>query len=286
MSPLCPACGRRPDEFAPGPGGRPGARCPLCQALERHRFLAVVLAGLPPAGRPAPVTLDVAPARVVATMLRARGGSYIGMDVDPNADGRAVQLVADLCHIPLGDGVVDLAVVFHVFEHIPDDTAAMAEVSRTLAGDGLALIQVPWRPEAPTDEDPAATPQERVDRFGQADHVRFYGKDFEDRLAAAGLRTVRIRPADLVPDDLVAAMALSDPTPVWLGLSGGGPWADAGDDEVMSRMQARLAGGAIAEWRRQLTTPAEPGPAVELPSWVHRLGRTRLGRALRRMVKP
>ncbi|MDQ3782357.1 MAG: class I SAM-dependent methyltransferase [Actinomycetota bacterium] len=143
MSLLCPACGRRPDEFAPGPGGRPRARCPLCQALERHRFLAVVLAGLPPGYGPAAVILDVAPAKVVATMLRGRGGTYIGMDVDPNADGRAVQLVADLCHVPLGEGVIDLAVVFHVFEHIPDDAAAMAEVARTLAGDGLALIQVP-----------------------------------------------------------------------------------------------------------------------------------------------
>ncbi|MBA2337586.1 MAG: class I SAM-dependent methyltransferase [Acidimicrobiia bacterium] len=286
MSLLCPACGRRPDEFAPGPGGRPRARCPLCQALERHRFLAVVLAGLPPSSRPAAVILDVAPARVMATMLRARGGSYIGMDVDPNADGRAVQLVADLCRIPLGDGVVDLAVVFHVFEHIADDAAAMAEVARTLAGDGLALIQVPWRPGASTDEDPTATPQQRVDRFGQADHVRFYGKDFEERLAAAGLRTVCIRPADLVPEDLMAAMALTDPTPVWVGMSGGGPWAGIGDDEVMSRMHARLAGGAITEWRRQVTLPAEPEGAVELPAWVRRLGRTRVGRALRRMVTP
>ncbi|MDQ3782356.1 MAG: hypothetical protein M3349_05385 [Actinomycetota bacterium] len=115
--------------------------------------------------------------------------------------------------------------------------------------------------------------------------MRFYGKDFEGRLAAAGMRTVRIRPADLVPDDLMAAMALSDPTPVWVGLSGTGPWTDTADDQVISSMRARLA-DAIAEWRRQVTLDAEPAPAVELPAWVRRLGRTRLGRALRRMIKP
>ena len=40
-----------------------------------------------------------------------------------------------------------------------------------------------------TFEDPTVTtPEERVRLFGQADHVRFYGRDITDRLRDAGFR--------------------------------------------------------------------------------------------------
>ena len=32
--------------FRPGPGGRPGARCPKCRSLERDRFLSLLLGTL------------------------------------------------------------------------------------------------------------------------------------------------------------------------------------------------------------------------------------------------
>jgi hypothetical protein len=45
-----------------------------------------------------------------------------------------------------------------------------------------------------TDEDPSiADPAERERRFGQQDHVRFYGRDIVDRLAEPGLRVEAIR---------------------------------------------------------------------------------------------
>ena len=278
---LCPACLARPARFSPGPGGRPEARCPSCQALERHRFLATVLAAVRQEHEAAAVVLEVAPTRAVTRLLRRHGGAYLGMDIAPAADGRAVGLVADLCRMPLASGTVDLALVFHVFEHIPDDTGAMAELSRVLGGEGLALIQVPWRPQAPTDEDPSAPELERVRRFGQADHVRFYGVDFEDRLHRNGLATVRIRPDDLLPDDLVEAMGLTDPTPVWLASVGGYPALSAEPDGAVATMRRRLEPGAIPEWRRRLAMQAD---STQVPSWVRRLARTRAGRAIRRLA--
>ena len=277
---LCPACLARPRGFAPGPGGRPEARCPSCQALERHRFLATLLAAVRQEHGAAGLVLEVAPTPAVTRLLRRSDAVYLGMDIAPAADGRTVGLVADLCRMPLASRTVDLAVVFHVFEHIPDDTTAMAELARVLAGGGLALIQVPWRPHQRTDEDPAAPEPERIRRFGQADHVRFYGADFEDRLHRSGLATIRVRPEDLLPDDLVASLGLSDPTPVWLATAGDGPTPFGPQEGAVAALRHRLEPDAVAEWRRLSALP--PGPAP-LPSWVRRLARTRAGRAIRRL---
>ena len=112
--------------------------------------------------------------------------SYVGMDFDPGADSRIVNVQASLTQLPLPDASVGLMICFHVLEHIPDDAAAMAEIGRVLAPGGIAVVQVPRREGVPTDEDPDAPPEERLRRFGQRDHVRFYGDDFEDRLRAAG----------------------------------------------------------------------------------------------------
>jgi SAM-dependent methyltransferase len=75
----------------------------------------------------------------------------------------------------------------HVLEHVPDDAAAMRELARVLRPDGLAVVMVPAHGDLEvTDEDPSAGEDERLRRFGQADHVRRYGTDLRERLGAAG----------------------------------------------------------------------------------------------------
>jgi SAM-dependent methyltransferase len=80
-----------------------------------------------------------------------------------------------------------------VLEHVPDDRRAMRELHRILAPGGWAVLQTPVRSKLTrTDEDPSVTdPAERIRRFGQADHVRVYGADFEDRLRDAGFAVRR-----------------------------------------------------------------------------------------------
>lgn len=159
--------------------------------------------------------LDVAPTRRFIAHLRMPGRTYVGMDLDPNADDRPVTTIAGLTNLPFGDGVIDLAIVSHVLEHIPDDRAAMSELARVLSPTGRAIVQVPWR-NGPTTEDPLATAAERTRRFGQADHVRRYGSDFEDRLKAAGLCLVRTTPGELLGEDEIEIFGLSSTEPVWI----------------------------------------------------------------------
>lgn len=215
--PVCSVCGAVAEHFDAGPGGqRPEATCPACGSLERHRFLVGLLLSIAREVMRGGALLDTAPSACLTSTISAVAGSKaIRMDLDPHADARAVDIAADLTSLPLADDAVDVLIAYHVLEHIPDDAAAMREVARTLAPGGVAFIQVPWR-AGPTDEDPDADVEERIRRFGRADHVRYYGDDFEQRLNASGLRTRVVTPADVLPPWTIEQLRLMPHEKVWL----------------------------------------------------------------------
>jgi SAM-dependent methyltransferase len=129
--------------------------------------------------------LHVAPdPRIDERMASLPALRYVSGDL---LEGRGEHVV-DLTALTFEDASFDLVIAFHVLEHVPDDARALAEIARVLRHGGSALLQVPLR-DGPTLEDPSAdTPQARRASFGQEDHVRLYGSDFTDRVAAAGLR--------------------------------------------------------------------------------------------------
>lgn len=214
----CPVCGQLgPRTFAPGPGGRPDASCPHCASLERHRFLSILLSCLTPTLGEIDLLLDVAPSPQTTPLLARLGANrHLRMDFDPGADGRLVDVQASVTDLPLGDDSVDLVTCFHVLEHVPDDRAAMREIARVLKPGGLGIVQVPWRRDRETDEDPSAGPEERIRRFGQIDHVRYYGEDFEQRLLDAGLSVTRLTPGALLGEQMANWLKLMPGESVWL----------------------------------------------------------------------
>jgi SAM-dependent methyltransferase len=96
-----------------------------------------------------------------------------------------VQVHTDLTALAFREGVFDLALCFHVFEHVREDCAGMRELRCCLVPGGLALVQVPLGGET-TFEDPRADPSQYERLFGQHDHVRYYGLDIRERLEEAG----------------------------------------------------------------------------------------------------
>jgi SAM-dependent methyltransferase len=142
-----------------------------------------------------PRVLHFAPELAIRRVLDEIGvGSYLSVDLEP---GRA-DLAADITDLPLEDRAFDLVICSHVLEHVADDGAALRELARVTAPNGEALLLTPvsYGLEA-TVEDPSATPEERLRRFGQDDHVRVYGRDFADRLTGAGLEADRFDPDSL-----------------------------------------------------------------------------------------
>jgi SAM-dependent methyltransferase len=229
LTAVCTVCGHR-GPLAPGPGGRLSASCEVCGSMERHRFLVLLLASTVANRAKDSFILDVAPSKQISPVLRKISPDrYLSIDVDPEADGRSVDLTASLTELPFDDGSVGLLVCYHVLEHIPDDRLAMSEVARTLAPRGLAILQVPWKRDQPTDEDPSASVEERVRRFGQADHVRYYGADFVPRLEQAGLSVLEIRPQLLADENVLRMMGIRPDESVWLAATSPGALPDLAD---------------------------------------------------------
>lgn len=138
--------------------------------------------------------LHLAPERCLREKLAVLPGmKYMAGDkFTPGYDYPAGTIDLDITAIPFADDAFDLILCSHVLEHVPDDRTAMKELYRVLAPGGTAILMVPIALDrATTDEDPSVTdPQERIRRFGQFDHVRYYGRDYTDRLRAAGFTVV------------------------------------------------------------------------------------------------
>jgi SAM-dependent methyltransferase len=129
--------------------------------------------------------LHFAPEKGLASLLKARVGSYQSADVAP---GRG-DLVRNIEAIEEPEASFDCVVCSHVLEHV-DDRKALGEVYRVLKRGGVALIMLPviegW---SRTYENAAAvTPEDRMRHYGQSDHVRYYGADVRDRIRAVGFR--------------------------------------------------------------------------------------------------
>ena len=204
MEGYCAACDavvHRP--FRAGPGGRPGAKCPKCGSLERHRFLSLLLGVLAPRLRDLSTVVEIAPSRQTTPLLD-RLGARRRISLDAGYDARDVDALASIDRLPLRDGSVDLLVCYHVLEHVPDDREAMREIARVLSPRRASpCSRCPCRSGVPTEEDLTASAEERTRRFGQSDHVRWYGDDFDDRLSAAGLASARVTPPALLGDAAV-----------------------------------------------------------------------------------
>ena len=153
-------------------------------SLERHRLLWLYFDRETDFFDHAADVLHIAPEQAFVKRFRQLNHrSYITSDLhSPIADVRA-----DICNLPFSDQQFDWVVCNHVLEHIPNDKIAMQEIYRVLKPGGTAILQVPLRLDQDTFEDDRITdPKERAQVFGQYDHVRIYGKDYQNRLEQVG----------------------------------------------------------------------------------------------------
>lgn len=118
----------------------------------RRALLESVLGQVPDTG----VVVDAgcSSGYLLEDLRRARpSGELIGVDLVAAGLRRAHAtvpdaqlLLADVCDLPLHDGVVDAVVSANLLEHVPDDVGALKEFHRVLRPGGLAAIVVPAGP--------------------------------------------------------------------------------------------------------------------------------------------
>ena len=89
----------------------------------------------------------------------------------------------------------------------------MTEMYRVLRPGGWATILVPTANQEGTTEDASVvSPEERTQRFGQADHVRRYGRDITNRLEEAGFIVRLENYTNELPDQVIRTCGLKPRT--------------------------------------------------------------------------
>ncbi|MEM9551762.1 MAG: methyltransferase domain-containing protein [Pseudomonadota bacterium] len=186
----CTICGYK-GVFSPVFGHtaiRMRAECPQCGSRERHRMIKWCIdqnLELQALGD----LLHFAPEKALGALVRQYCSRYITADLD---EGRA-DLVLNMEVLDLEDNSLDTVMANHVLEHL-DDAKALGKLFRVIRPGGRALLTFPviyGMPE--TYEDPSInTPALRHRHYGQSDHVRYYGRDVDDRIAGAGFRLEKI----------------------------------------------------------------------------------------------
>jgi SAM-dependent methyltransferase len=206
----CPACEDTFRKFVSGPDGRPNAQCPSCGSLERQRVLWLFLQRQTKLLNEPARVLHFAPEPFLSTHLRRIHGSrYVSGDLD----GSLAMETIDITDINRPSGVFDAVIVSHVLEHVPSDVQAMREIKRVLAPGGMAILQHPidFDRESTFEDFSVVNPEERKRLFGQVDHVRLYGRDFDDRLAESGLSIEHFTITRIASEAELLRLRLGDP---------------------------------------------------------------------------
>lgn len=193
----CPACSAATVGFFRY-GDNPEWGCPACGASPRERLMNHLIdtGRLQVPGQGA--VLHMAPNEHSLVRRFSAAADYRPADLDPSRYRVPGVRRVDLMELP-GDGGLDLFYASHVMEHVPDDGLVLRNIHAALKPGGEAWLIVPlW--EKPTEDGSfAVPPRERERRFGQWDHVRQYGPDIADRIAAAGFEVDIFRASEIDP---------------------------------------------------------------------------------------
>lgn len=158
------------EDFNPPTGLRRHAKCPQCNAFERHRIQYLVVNNLLNNINSSDLKmLHFAPENFFKEYFSKRFNQYETADL--NMAG--VDHKVDLQELPFEDQSYDFIFASHVLEHIPDDEKAISEIRRILKPNGLAILPLPLVCEK-TIEYSEPNPYE-------TDHVRAPGFDYYDK---------------------------------------------------------------------------------------------------------
>jgi SAM-dependent methyltransferase len=214
---VCPICRVTSNRFLDfGLTPRKNAMCPVCRSLERHRLLWLFLKrNTDLFGGRAKRLLHLAPEFCLAHRLRKLTSvNYLSADLN---DKRAMAPM-DVTNIQYQDSVFDVILCNHVLEHIPNDRLAMRELRRVLARSGWAVFMVPIYSPATFEDSRITDPKRRELLFGQHDHVRRYGPDFEQRLKDSGFKVRVIHSFDVVSASECKQFAISPRERIYLAI--------------------------------------------------------------------
>jgi len=205
---ICELCGWHGRTFFDG-------KCPKCNALPRTRLVPFSLRyfelwndGLR--------ILHIAPNVIEYHYIKANINDISNYDRLNIRAVKHINIVQDLTKTDLKSNHYDLAIAWHVLEHIPEDHMAIAEVYRLLKPGGHFLVSVPIYPTGnlKTFEDSEIDYKDYGKIHGHFDHCRSCGLNYYKRFEAVGFGTQTLEVKTLNSAD-VARFGLRTDHVVW-----------------------------------------------------------------------
>ncbi|MDZ7267776.1 MAG: methyltransferase domain-containing protein [candidate division KSB1 bacterium] len=186
---VCPLCGWCGAHFLPKLGTdwkiTSGHTCPKCSSDKRYRTYAVALKRCLPASDKRVRILEVAAPKYSERMFAHLPNRFY---VPADLEYRTVKVKTDVTRLAFVERSFDFVLCSHVLEHVQEDGRAMRELHRVLHDNGQALLQVPM------DHNLAQTLEYDAPNPAESCHVRRYGRDYRERLQAAGWIVNLVKP--------------------------------------------------------------------------------------------
>ena len=190
--------------------------CPFCRCHDRERHLTLFFERLELWERfEGAAVLHLAPEKHLARRIEECAPErYVKGDLAPSREG--VERI-DVTALPFADASFDWVICNHVLEHVPDDVRALAEIWRVLRPGGGAILQTPYAAalEASVENPEIVSAAQRLEFYGQEDHVRLYGRDLFERIRAAGFELELRSHAEWLPHIDAARYGVNQEEPLF-----------------------------------------------------------------------
>lgn len=211
----CPCCKEKIRYYKPYGTKklRTNAECPKCRAAERDRIERIWLEKQNWGG--GEDVLHFAPEAGQYEYLSKKFINYWPVDIDSNM--KNIKKVEDITNISFEDDTFDLIICNQVLEHVIQDEKSIRELARVLRKNGRCLITVPIDDNNPTlCEEWINTTALRIKFYGEDNHVRMYGNDFDKVLLKNGLKSKKIYAKDLANTESLVKAGLKKDAYFWL----------------------------------------------------------------------
>ncbi|MDO4584159.1 MAG: methyltransferase domain-containing protein [Planctomycetia bacterium] len=189
-------------------------QCSRCQCRWRTRFLYFLIQMEILSRRDEISVLHTAPEYAVWKLLsQQKNIHYTAIDINPKIyPPETACQYQDLMNLSLKKHHYDFLISSHVLEHVEDDFQVLRQWRRVLKEDGTVLLCLPVsRREKTVDErdlkkSVPLSEAERLQLFGQEDHLRLYGQDVVQRLEMGGFSVRQIVPEKMFPRQVLLQM--------------------------------------------------------------------------------